>query len=407
MMARTAGSRSNVNAWLTLAALAGVIPLQPSLGCAGTSPDAGSSIADIETSQALLEGVGTQVVLPTLDRFLSAMDDLDLALQTLDVMGGTDGDERAEAQDAWFSAMTVWQELELMQIGPAGNSLNVVAGADLRDEIYSWPTINACRVDQVTANEQWEEEDFFSSSLVNSYGMDALEYLLHAGPDTDCPGQVTPVADGLWEDLGELGVAQNRVALSLALTDEISRQARVLRDAWDPDDGDFSGALAGSDASPYGSNQQALNAIFDALYYLDTTTKDQKIGTPLGLTEDCGEETCIEEVEGRWSDSGLSFIQANLQGFELLFTGGDGTGMDDLLVEVGHGDLAAEILANLDAAHLASEAVDGTLAEAIEDSPDQAEALYDAVKSITDLVKGDLATVLSLQLPSEGGGDTD
>ena len=36
-----------------------------------------------------------------------------------------------------------------MQLGPAGSSLSAVAGADIRDEIYSWPTINPCRIDAV------------------------------------------------------------------------------------------------------------------------------------------------------------------------------------------------------------------------------------------------------------------
>ena len=35
------------------------------------------------------------------------------------------------------------------------------------------------------------------------------------------------------------------------------------------------------------------------------------------------------------------------------------------------------------------------------------EALYEAVKAVTDLLKGDLAVVLSLVIPSEAAGDND
>ena len=192
---------------------------------------------------------------------------------------------------------------------------------------------------------------------------------------------------------------------SQALAAQVEADGADLRSRWDEDD--FSGALAGdTDNWPYGDGQTALNAVFDALFYLEVLTKDRKLVQPLG-GGDCGEANCPDDVEGLTSGSGGLWIAANLRGFRTLFTGADGTGMDDLLVDVGHGDLAYQLVVDVDAAIVAAEAVDPDLATLVEDDPDAVQDVHDAVKKVTDVLKGDLATVLALEIPSEASGDND
>ena len=99
-------------------------------------------------------------------------------------------------------------------------------------------------------------------------------------------------------------------------------------------------------------------------------------------------------------------VIANLQGFGQLFTGGEGGGMDDRLDAAGHADLAVEI-ENTDAAIELARELDPPLQELVVSNPDQAEALHAAVKSVADILKGDLATVMMLEIPSEAAGDND
>jgi predicted lipoprotein len=143
------------------------------------------------------------------------------------------------------------------------------------------------------------------------------------------------------------------------------------------------------------------------LFYLETVTKDRKLAVPLGYHPDCGEDLCADEVENLASGVGAESIAANLAGFELLFTGGDGVGFDDLLVELGHGDLAEQVIADLQTVYALAIAIDVPLDEKVAEDTAEVEELYAAVKSVTDVLKGDLSTILALTIPSEAAGDND
>ena len=71
------------------------------------------------------------------------------------------------------------------------------------------------------------------------------------------------------------------------------------------------------------------------------------------------------------------------------------------------GDLAEQISTDLDEALDALAAIDGPLDQAIEDDYAQVEAFYEELRDVTSALKGDLATVLALKIPSEAAGDND
>ena len=386
-----------------------LVVLRP-MACA--APDGSSSGLPPEVAalvSRLLGNVGPEVVLPALEDYQSAATILDQALNDWASAARTGSDAvsaRQSAQDAYREAAISWQHVEMLQLGPAGSSLTVIAGQDLRDEVYSWPTINPCRVDQETVEAAWDSPDFFTVNLVNSYGLDAVEHLLFAAEDNACPGQVDINADGTWDALGADGVALNRAQFAVALSTGVNARVADLVAAWSVDGGDFGADLAkaGEGSSSYESMEEGLNAVYDALFYLELVTKDQKLAKPLGLI-DCADATCPLDVEGLASGTSGAMIRANLEGFRTLFTGAEVEGLDDLLDELGHGDLAVQIVDAADAAILAVDALDGPLSEAVDSA--EALALHDAVKVVTDLVKGDLATVLTLQIPNEAAGDAD
>ena len=398
-MATTAGSQG----WVLLFGL-GLFAIAQPLGCSGTS---GKAPLDDQAIADVLAVVGPEVVIPTLEHFQDRAEALLVRVDAwASAVDSTDADaRRLEAQEAFLSAMESWQEAELHQIGPAGPSLTTRGGADLRDEIYSWPTVNPCRVDQETVEENWNQSDFFTSNLVNSYGLDALEHLLFSGDDNTCPGQVDINADGTWDALTAEGVDLNRAAFAQALVTHVIAVNTSLLSDWETQFTDTLASATDGNAV-YDSAQDGLNAVYDALFYLETQTKDRKLAKPLGII-DCTEDTCTNDVEGQVGGDSVARIEANLVGFRTLFSGGEGIGIDDLLDEVGHGDLAEQILTDTDAAIGIARDLHGPLDQLIEEDPASVIALYDAVKQITDAIKGDLPTVLTLQLPTEAAGDAD
>lgn len=374
---------------------------------------AGADGADTETSEALaavLADAGPRVVEPALLDAAEALAALSAA--TIAWRDAQDADAPAAqeaARAAWITAMTAWQRVEVLQIGPAAASLSAVAGEDLRDSVYSWPTVNRCRVDQETVYGAWDDPDFFDTRLVNVTGLDALEVLLWSpAGENDCPSQVDINADGSWDALGVDGVQRARSAYAAALAAEAARVAEELRTAWSADGGGFGLQLAaaGSDGSPYESPEAGLDALSDALFYLETQTKDRKLGYAIG-EGDCEGDSCLEQIESPLAGGSHTWIAINLSAFRALWTGGEGAGFDELLRASDEAELADRMLAALDAADAAAAALDAPLDVVVADDPARVEAVYAAVKGVTDLLRGDVATALFLQIPDEAAGDND
>jgi predicted lipoprotein len=383
-MAKAAGS------WLFLAGLGG-LGLLAQLACE-TAQDTGAEIVS-DALGGLLAAVGPDVVLPMLEDFHLAGGQLNTQLAALDQAyeGQDAASALAAAQDQYVQTMSLWQQLEVLQIGPAGSSLYAIGGEDLRDEIYSYPNVNRCRSDQETLEQDWNNADYFSTNLANSYGLDTVEYLLY-GPDAlACPSQVG--LDSQWDALsaGELG--QQRAQFALAVSEHALVQSGEIESAWTSE---FSQAIVDG-AAPYESKQEAFNAVFDAMFYLEKETKDRKLGAAI-------ESGSFESPE---SGHSALWIHNNVLGFERLFFMGELSGFDVVLDELGHGDLAEEIRRLTTQALDQSEGLGPSLEQALQDTPQDVMALKDTLSELGGYLKGDLATVLSLQVPTEAAGDSD
>ena len=159
--------------------------------------------------------------------------------------------------------------------------------------------------------------------------------------------------------------------------------------------------------APNPSHLEAVNAVFDALFYIEVDTKDVKLGVPIGRVDGCSAPPCADAVESPWADTSRDHILANLRGFRAMWTGGEGLGFDDLLASLGEDDVASRVLSNLDTAEAAVTALDAPLGELVAAEDVRVGAAYDAVKGLADILKDELPPLLVLQVPGEAGGDND
>ncbi len=403
-MVLEAGSRRSWSALAALALLVGVKGVACDPPGEYTPPGVGGALR-----AELLTDFAEVVVIPALEAFVAEAGELEDGAQGwLDAEQAGDGlVDRQRAQGDWRSAIASWQQAELLQVGPAGSSLDAVLGAqDLRDAIYSWPTVNPCAIDQALVADSFGGASFFEDELPGSYGLDALEYLLFDLDDAHaCPGPIG--LDAGWDALGDT-VAERRAAYAVAVAGHVRATAEALRDAWLPEGGDFAFELAsaGDEGTVYSTDQQAFDAVFSSLFYLELVVKDRKLARPLGL-RDCLDLSCPDDLESQHALASLEHIRANLQGFRRAWTAESGTGFDDLLGAIDQEELASQLLVALNAADAAAAALSPPLVEELADDPDGVLALHDAIKAVTDLLKGDLATVLTLTVPSEAAGDND
>ncbi len=312
-----------------------------------------------------------------------------------------------KAQLAWRRAMARWSSVELFQFGPVA-SRSQSAGKDgyqgqgIRERIYSWPLTTRCRVEDQIASQAYETQGF-SNVLVSSKGLFGLEYLLfYPGSDTACIAATTTAKT--WATLGADELASRKRAYAAAVASNVTGEVRGLLELWRPEGGNFRAAFVS--ASGYPNEQEALNVLAWALIYAEREIKDWKLGIPAGYTL----MSPVSGPEAPFSGASSANVRENLHGFRRLFQGcgeaGEGLGFDDWLVEAGHPELASAIIAALAGAESAVDEAP-PLEQA---TPAELEALYRAVKALTDLLKSDLfgpGSPLNLKLPEGVASDTD
>ena len=379
--------------------------------CSGTQGESEPPLVDANTYR-LSVGVGLlkNVYLSRLERLTQATQELKSQAQTVQQETETNGTfDKGTLQTHWLSVMEVVQELEVMHVGPGANSITRNGGEDLRDTLYSWPLTNACRVDQVLATNKFAEDGFRQRVMANVYGLDALEQLLFRDHDDHtCPPQLPIETEGQWDNLGTEGRASARANYSLVIAAALHEDALALKARWDSDGGNFiaQAETPGSD-SVFANAQCLLDELFAAMFHFDLMTKDQRLAVPTGISPDCTQATCANKLEFRLApQSGLS-VQRNIIGLAAMFSGEGGDGFDALLRSEGADELADELQTRIQEAENAARAIEVDWAQLLQDDPQAIRDLHAKVKSVTDLLKTQFATVLNLSVPQEGAGDND
>lgn len=349
----------------------------------------------------MLEHFVDRVAQPALGDFVSAIASTSTAIDAWQA-----GGDATASQEAFRTAWTAWQRIEVMQVGPLGRVGAVVGGGARHDEIYSWwEVVSPCLVDQQLVSGSYERASFFEESGVDVYGLDALEYLLFHPATNACPGGNPINAEGTWDALVADNFDAARAAYAARLTDRIATEAAALQEEL----ADFRSKLlsAGEQGSEFASAQAAIDDLYAALFYVELRTKDRKLAVPLGLHISCTTDTCPTRVESRWAGMSMQHVATNFDQALLVFSGADGTGFDDMLRNAGAAELATQFETEVIAARDAAAGFSGDLADAVVNDPARVRAVYDLVKAATDTLKTDIVTVLNVRVPEEGAGDND
>jgi len=313
---------------------------------------------------------------------------------------------------AWLAANASWQVAEIFRFGPAARSADEDAGAqELRDQIYAWRFGGRCPVETALVDELYASATF-GSSLINYRGLGAAEYLLfYPGSDNQCPDYSAINKNGTWAALGATETAARKRAYAEAVAANVLENTRKLLRAWDPSGGNFRQTLTHpGTGGVYPNEQEALNAVWHGIFYVEKEVKDYKLGIPLGVSE-CVSGLCPEALESRYAQVSTANIRQNYLGFRRLFQGCGGNytglGFDDWLDAIGASDLRTRMLTALDKAQSAIDALEPPLEVSLTQNTDLVWAAYTALKQLTDLLKSEFVTVLDLELPAGAGSDND
>ncbi|NBD08227.1 imelysin family protein [Corallococcus silvisoli] len=335
-----------------------------------------------------------------------------LEQRTAALRDAPDAAAQAAARTAFHEAMDVWQTMEAMQVGPAAPRSSP-GGAEIRDNIHSFPLYNRCSIEEQIVSRGYESASF-STSLVTRRGFLALEYLLfYEGAETVCGPNSAIVAQGTWAALSAEERAARKRAYAAVVAADVRNRAQALVDAWAPESGDFLKTLAtaGSGNKVFPTTQVALNAMSDALFYVEREGKDQKLARPLAL-RDCASDTCPELLESQFAGRSKQNLHLNLVGFRRIVDGCGpdytGIGFDDVLAAAGAEAVATRLRQQVLEAEAALAAVEeDDLRQALAQDKASVQAVYTEFKGITDLLKTDFITTLDLEPPAGLEGDND
>ena len=373
----------------------------------GADYNIGKEVETDFNEQALVANITDNIITPLFSAFgdVAQSQHQDVAAYCSALKGGSVGDSLSNAQSSWQDTMLVWQQAEMMQVDPLLQN-----ESKLRNDIYSWPDVFTCGVDQDTMffrNGEFDGQPYdIDSRRANRKGLYALEYLLF-NSSTNHSCQVVP-PEG-WNNLTPEQINVARCEFATEVARDVTVNAERLQTAW----ASFATELttAGQSGSSFDTVHDAVNHLSDAMFYLDSITKDAKLATPLGLVANsCGSQACPQDVESNYANHSVENLIQNLKAFELFFTGGgetERTGFVDYLNHVGDTDTAEKMTAAITAAISQLEAYQVTLAEALATDEAQVETTHANVKAITDELKTDFIQSLALELPKTSAGDND
>lgn len=247
-----------------------------------------------------------------------------------------DANESVKLEDAklaWLDLMDRVQQTEMHIVGPAERN-----GSALQSRINSYPTgsLATCALDQAVVQSNNDENFSVSSRALNQRGMGAIEYLLFDDNlNHSCSSQA--LADDDWSNLSDSERKTQRCNYALKLANDVADASQAIYDQWTLGESPYRTEFLSE--SNRGDNFQLIT---DALFYLETFTKSQKLAIPLGINPKCSAMTCPDLVESPYSQSSLRNIKTNTQEFLRIFNGGDGIGFDDLIEDAGYTDTLNE-----------------------------------------------------------------
>ena len=361
---------------------------------------------------ALLTDIADQVIVPTIQSLVDQANVQTLAVDAYcEATKNSESDAAEKASTAkqeWRNTMNIWQQVEIMQLGPLLDN-----DSSLRNKMYSWPIVNHCTVDQDVGHFElgiFAGRDYDITTRTDTRrGLDALEYLLYNDNLAHSCSK-----DSLAPDNWDQRPAQERVEARCSYASEVAldveNSAKELLTAWQGDSGFAQSLKNAADSNKFDDEQDAINRITDAMFYIDSVTKDAKLAAPIGLSSNsCGNASCVEDIESRLSQHAIENIKYNLIGLQKLFIANDesNNGFDDFLTAVDAETLAQTMKQDIQSAIDAANAFNLDFEQAVVNQPEQVQNLHQAVKVVTDNLKSVFITYLALELPITSAGDAD
>lgn len=314
--------------------------------------------------------------------------ELEAAVETLVTAPGPDALE--VVQQAWRDARRAWKETESFRLGPSEEQRTSAR--------IDWPTANPGQIDGEVGGSAALTSAHIDTLGAQKVGFQAMEYFLF-----DPSGDQAAVG-GLAGD----GNGRRRAYL-LALAVNLRERTEELRDAWEPNGGNFGEDLvsSGIGGDTFPTLKEAFDEVVNRMIFTAEVVEENRLAAPLGLKT--GGAPRPDLVESPRSGDAAAGIVANIQGIADVYLGsyegGQGTGLSAQVAPLS-AEIDADVRQLLTEAIAAVQAIPTPLSDAIVDHRDETIAAYEVVQRLRRALTVDVASVLGVKL-TFGGNDGD
>lgn len=315
-----------------------------------------------------ITNIGSNVIIPTYKDLATAAENMHTAMQTLEANPTVDN--LLAARNTWIAARVFWEQSEGFLFGPVDQE-----GID--PSLDSWP-VNIVDLDNVLASSSTLTVEYLEQQEGTLKGFHTIEYLLW-GANGD--KQVSDITTRQFEYL-------------TACSGALAKDAQRLYKLWAPEDGNFIDYLltAGNGSNLYISEKAALEEIVNALVVIADEVGNSKINDPFAASD-------LTLEESRFSNNSKADFADNIRSIKNIYTGtygttGNGNSIDDVVREKNEA-LNTTILAQIDAAILAIESIDGTFTSAVSSARSSIETAQTAVRDLQETMESQLLPLIS------------
>ncbi|MCB0344413.1 MAG: imelysin family protein [Bdellovibrionales bacterium] len=352
-------------------------------GSVSTAIEVNPPTAESSSSFKLLYQAANGVIFPGYQAASGSFAAMQSALSTLCTT--PDGSNLAAARNAWRAAMDAWMQIALIQFGPIGRD-----NGELRIQFFPDNNNNVVRsTDRLLAG----ADPVTSASIVNesvaAQGLPTIEYILFS---SNAPTEISS--------------EPRRCDILNAAAGNIRSVMDSTVYEWDPAGAGYVNELAGAGlgSQRFPSEQFAIEELVNEMAGAASLVRIQKLTSPLGSSSANAQPSQFESP--RSQTSGKNIAQ-NMIGLRRFYTGGDGFGFDDVLVERGRTDLNNRILQKISSVESRANSLAGSLEAASQNgSRGQAEQLASEAADLTRLFLDDLASELGVAISfNENDGD--
>ena len=309
-----------------------------------SSDDDSSSDAGDSNIAAMLRGITNNAIIPNYEAQATAITNFAASTGSLaaycDAIG-TDNEVSTltTVQNEWKTVMATIQQAEPHAVGPIA-----VNDDSLRNRIHSFANhdLQTCSLDQAVIKQNEADFDLATRSS-NQRGFGAIEYLLF---DTTLTSQCSSNYENAttWNALADTDKKSQRCTYAKALASDADLAATSVLTKWQESGENYrADFIAEANA---GNNLQALTD--ELLIHIDKEAKDRKMQVALGISG-CTTDGCRAQIESPYSKTSLENVKNNMIGFLAVYNGGEGTGFDDYLSDMGEKAISDGVIAKIDA----------------------------------------------------------